>query len=117
MLHEENKKTSGHMKILESMVLELNDLHKRLISSGADKKYLEQYYMTRPNIEDFEKHLGREAINEIDTCLTALYALLLLRLQKKAVSPETLQAMQSFSHLLAMLAAWYKNIEEGKAEL
>lgn len=117
MMHEENKKASGHLLMLDAMVNDLNDLHQRLLASKSDPKYLEQYYWAVPNIKDFEKRLGRESNNEIDTCLSALYALLLLRLQKKKISEETIEAMQTFSNLLALLAVWYKNLEEGKAEI
>jgi predicted unusual protein kinase regulating ubiquinone biosynthesis (AarF/ABC1/UbiB family) len=117
MMHEQGIKKSGHLATLNSLVDKLNKLHRKLLNQKHDPKYLEQYYWALPNIRDFEKRLGRKAVNDVDTCLTAIYALLLLRLQKKEISKETLEAMQTFSNLLAVLAKWYKKIEEGGAEL
>lgn len=117
MMHEQGIKESGHLATLTTMVNKLNTLHRKLLDKKHDPNYLEQYYWAVPNIRDFEKRLGRKPVNEIDTCLTAIYALLLLRLQKKDISKETMEAMQTFSNLLAVLAQWFKEIEEGKAEL
>jgi hypothetical protein len=115
MMHEQGIKESGHLASLHSLVDELNELHRKLLNKKHDPKYLELYYWAVPNIRDFEKRLGRKPVNDIDTCLTAIYALLLLRLQKKEISRETMEAMQTFSNLLALLANWYKEIEQGKA--
>lgn len=117
MMHEQGIKESGHLSSLNLLVDELNQLHRKLLNKKHDPKYLEQYYWAVPNIRDFEKRLGRKPVNEVDTCLTAIYALLLLRLQKKDISKETIEAMQTFSNLLAVLAKWYKEIEEGKVKI
>ncbi|MBQ4476877.1 MAG: DUF4924 family protein, partial [Bacteroidales bacterium] len=49
--------------------------------------------------------------NEIEICIDAMYALLLLKLQHKSVSEETAQAMQTFGSLLANLADVYKKLK------
>ena len=117
MMHEQGIKESGHLASLSAMVDKLNSLHRNLLEHKHDSNYLDQYSIAVPNIRDFEKRLGRKPVNEIDTCLTAIYALLLLRLQKKEISKETMEAMQTFSNLLAALAKWYKDIEEGKVKM
>jgi hypothetical protein len=111
MMHEEGLRDSGHLKMLNSLIDELNDLHQKLIHDKKDPKYLEQYYWAVPNIRDFEKRLEGKIRNEVETCLSALYALLLLRLQKKDVSRETMEAMQTFSNVLALLSLWFKKKE------
>jgi hypothetical protein len=116
MMHEENIKESGHMKMLKLLVNDMNILHRRLINDLKDAKYLEQYYWTLPNLRDFGEKLGEKLENEVEICLSALYALLLLRLQKREVSGETLEAMHTFSNLMALLSKWYKDIEEGRIE-
>jgi hypothetical protein len=108
MMHEEGLKDSGHLKMLNSLIYELNVLHLKLINEIKDPQYLEQYYWANPNIRDFEKKLQGKTKNEVETLLSAMYALLLLRLQKKDVSRETLEAMQTFSNVLALLSSWFK---------
>ncbi len=58
MMHEENIKNAGHMKILNGLVKDLNNLHKKLINEIKYLKYLEQYYWAVPNIRDFGKKVG-----------------------------------------------------------
>ncbi len=45
-------------------------------------------------------------------CLTFLYEIMLLRLQKKPISPETTAVQESVSRLLSVLAATYKELSE-----
>lgn len=111
MMHQEGVKDKGHLNILKSLVDDLDQLHKNIIEENKDKRYLEQYLMALPNIQAFNKKLNKSTRNEIDICLTGLYALLLLRLQKKEISDVTLEAMQTFSNLLAMLSDWFKKEE------
>jgi flagellin-specific chaperone FliS len=113
MMHEEGLKKAGHLSFVNSIVNDLYDLHHKLINDIKDPKYLKQYYYAVANIRDFEKKLTTKSSNEIETCLSALYALLLLRLKKKKLSNETLEAMQTFSNMLALLSHRYKNIESG----
>ena len=47
-------------------------------------------------------------MTEIETCLTALYGYLLLRLQGAPVSPETLEAVREINLMLTFLAEKYK---------
>ena len=49
---------------------------------------------------------------EIETCFNALYGLMMLRLNKKEVSPETLIALNQISKFVATLAAYFKKDEE-----
>jgi hypothetical protein len=116
MMHEEGLKESGHLKMLNSLIDELNDLHLKLIHEKKDPKYLEQYYWAVPNIRDFEIRLKGITRNEVETLLNAMYALLLLRLQKKDVSHETLEAMQTFSNILSLLSSWFKKNESLKKQ-
>jgi hypothetical protein len=117
MMHQENVKDKGHISIIQSLIGELNGLHHKLINEQKDPKYLEQYSWAYQNIKMIEKKLGRDPHNEIDTCLNGMYALLIMRLQKRKVSEETLQALQTFSNMLALLAKWFKKVEEGEAEI
>ena len=114
MMHQEKIKDNGHLKMLETLIDDLNKLHLWLLEKKKDKKYIEQYLTAVPNIQAFNNKLNKEIRNEIDSCVTGLYALLLLRLQKKKISEGTLDAMQTFSNLLALLAVWYKTIDKKK---
>lgn len=116
MMHEEGIRETGHLRMISSLIDELYELHKKLLQEKRDDKYVEQYYWAAPNIKEFKQKLNGQTSNDIETCLSALYALLLLRLQKREISKETIEAMQTFSNLLAVLSDWFKKIETGAIE-
>ena len=60
------------------------------------------------------RNKGDKELNEVETCLDALYGMMLLKLQQKAVSPETTHAIQEISTFVGMLSDYYiKNRDEG----
>ncbi len=107
MMHEEGVKKKGHLKFVSALIDELHELHIRLINDIKPVDYVNSYNFALPNIIEFKKKSDHFS-NEVDVCLTALYGLLLLRLQKKDVSSATTQAVQTFSQLMAQLAVKYK---------
>ncbi len=115
-MHEENIQKSGHLEIVQGITDELFQLHKRLISEVKDENYIKVYNEAKENIIVFQSKLQKQETNEIELCFYALYGLLLLRLKKKEITNETLEAMKTFSNLLAVLSKHYKDIENGKKE-
>ena len=114
MMHEEDLKEKGHLRLLSSITDDLYRLHIRIVEKERDKHYTEVYFQALPNIQAFSKKLNKKSGNEVEICLTGLYGLLLLRLQKRNISEETLEAMQTFSNLLALLSGYYKRYEKNE---
>ena len=50
--------------------------------------------------------------NEIQTCFNLLYGVLMLRLQKKEITPNTEHAMKEVSTFIGMLSDYYKKDRE-----
>lgn len=115
-MHEEGIRKSGHLKIVNGVIQELNELHKRLIFESKVEEYIKMYNLAKPNIDAFKNKLQMPEISEIEVCFYGLYGLLLLRLKKKEISAETSSAMQSFSNILGLLSKYFHNIEQGKIE-
>ena len=60
------------------------------------------------------RNKGEKNISEIETCLDALYGIMMLRMQKKEISPETEHAIKEISTFIGMLSDYYlKNETEG----
>ena len=92
----------------KKILVELADLHKSLLKNDAETTYIEQYYKTLPHIVALRAKSGQKDISEIETCVTALYGFLLLKLQKKEISPDTQVAISEITKMLALLSAKYK---------
>lgn len=100
--------TKGHLSELDDLLLELQYLHNSLLNVLKDQKYEHLYLSAKLNIDAFKTKLSSTVQNDIDVCLNGLYGLLLLRLNKKPVSKDTTEAMNSFSQLIAYLSYKYK---------
>jgi hypothetical protein len=112
LMVEEGLREKGHMSFLHQLIRELNDLHLRLLQSPGENKYQSLYQRAKENISDFKEKSPETFSSEIEACLTGLYGYLILRLRQTEVSPETREAMVSFSNLLAALSTRFRELEE-----
>ena len=113
MMNEEGKRDQGHLNINDIVVRDLVDLHQRLLQSNRFPIYNAEYYKVLPFIVEL-RGKGDKNISEIETCLDALYGIMMLRMQKKEISPETEHAIKEISTFRGMLSDYYlKNETEG----
>ena len=113
MMNQEGKRTNGHLTINNIIVQDLKDLHNQLLQSSKFPFYNSEYYKVLPFIVEL-RNKGDKDINEIETCLNALYGIMLLRLQKKEISQNTKHALQEITTFIGMLSDYYlKDKTEG----
>lgn len=112
MMHQEGLREKGHISIVREIVEKMNVLHQKILFENNDGKYLSYFYQAKPNIDEFKSKLPENNINDIEACLDALYALLLMRLQGRTVGKETEAAMMTFSNFMAILSQRFKEKEE-----
>lgn len=117
LMKEEDKTESGHLQFILNTINELNDFHLFLLKSPDHLDYIDAYNKAKEGIVELMSKSNGSVDNEIEACFNGLYGLLMLRLQQKTISPETISAISAVSKLIAILAAKYKLIEEGKIEL
>lgn len=119
MMRLEHKEEEGHLQIIVNTVDDLNDLHNELLQTPKEIQYNALFFKTLPFLIEFRNKLktGPE-MHDIHLSLHALYAILLLKLQKKEISQETSVAIQHISKLLATLSERYKTwgLEEENEE-
>ncbi len=117
MMRQEGVKENGHLQINKNVIINLTDLHLRLLKSPKMPFYSAAYYKALPFIVEFRtKSEGREK-NEIENCFDALYMVWLLKLQKKEMNAETLNATSEISKFISMLSLYFKEEEEGRLDL
>lgn len=117
MMLQEGKRESGHLQINENILIDLTDLHLRLLKNGQDAIYTSAFYATLPIIVELRSKEGADTLGELETCFMALYGVLMLRLQHKEVSKETQIAVQQISKFLALLTEKYKQWKSGELKL
>ena len=133
MMNAEGKREQGHLQINQVVMDDLVDLHKRLLDSNRYPFYSAEYYKVLPFIVEIRSKNKRaeakmkeegsteaplieanENESEIETCFDVLYGIMLLRLQKKPITPETEYAVKEITTFIGMLSDYYQQDKEGK---
>ena len=117
MMHQEGVKEKGHLQINKNIIINMCDLHLRLLKSSKVPFYSAAYYKALPFIVEFRtKSEGREK-NELENCFDALYMVWMMKLQRREINDETLKATAEISKFISMLSLYFKEDEEGKLDL
>ncbi|MDO5571170.1 MAG: DUF4924 family protein [Bacteroidales bacterium] len=117
MMRHEHLEEKGHLQINKNVLLSLSDLHHRLQKSPNESFYTAAFYKALPYIVELRSNAGDNAVGELETCFLALYGILMLRLQGKEISQETIAAIKDISTFLAILAEKYKQDKAGELKL
>lgn len=117
MMRSEGVKEKGHIQLNKNIIIQLTDLHLRLLKSPKETLYQASYYQTLPYIVELRSKSGGEEVPELETCFAALYGYLLLKMQHKTVSEETTTAIKQISSFLALLAEKYRQEKRGELNL
>ena len=97
----------------EVLLMDMIDLHHRLLLSSKFPFYHAAYYKALPFIVEL-RNKGDKNVNEIETCFDALYGIRMLRLQKKDISQETERAVKEITTSVGLLSDYYlKDNTEG----
>ena len=114
MMRRENVTTSGHLQINRNILNQLVQLHQTLLSDPEFPEYTAEFYRTLPYIVELRAKAGENRTGEIETCFTALYGMLLMRLRKQNITPETTDAIHVISRFIALLARNFHLDEAGQ---
>jgi len=117
MMLKEGIKDQGHLIINQNIISELTELHNKLLKSSDEREYSETYYKTLPFIVELRSKLPDKNQPEIETCFSALYGFLLMKLQKREISGETQAAISVISSFLRLLSLKYKQMQSGELNI
>lgn len=116
MMREEGVTEHGHLQINKNVLLLLTDLHQQLLKSSKHPFYSAAYYKALPFIVELRQKGEASEKGELENCFDALYGVMLLRAQKKAVSQETATAISHIAKFIALLSDYYKKDKAGEVE-
>ncbi|MDH6311687.1 hypothetical protein M2137_000446 [Parabacteroides sp. PFB2-10] len=117
MMLTEGVRATGHIQLNRNIILELTDLHVRLMKSPREMTYQSTYYKTLPYIVQLRAKSGGEEMPEIETCFTAVYGYLMLRMKGEETTQQTTEAVKQISTFLAILASKYRDEKSGELQL
>lgn len=108
MMRREDVSKSGHLQLNKNVLTQLVELHSALLKDPRFPEYTKRFYEALPYIVELRGKAGDERKGEIETCFNALYDMLMLRLQKREVSRETMDAIDKISSFIALLSHYFK---------
>ena len=116
MMNEEGCRERGHLQINKIVMQQLVELNAQLLQSTKYPFYNSEYYKVLPFIVELRKRGADCGEQEIETCFNALYGVMMLRLQKKRISPDTEHAVKEISTFVGMLSDYYHKDKEEPLE-
>ena len=105
MMHREGIVDGGHLTLASNALAELEDLHSELLNEDA--MYRAAIMRLQPSLNLLKAKTDRPTMSDIEACLLLLYQIMLLRLQKKEISPETANVQTQATQLLQFLSKTY----------
>ena len=105
MMHREGIVDGGHLALANNAMVELIDLHATLLNEDA--MYRAAIVRLQPSLNLLKAKTDRPTMSDIEACLVLLYQIMMLRLQKKKISPETASVQQQATQVLQFLSRTY----------
>ena len=105
MMHREGIVEGGHLQLAQNALSELEELHTRLLQEDAI--YRAAIIRLTPSLNLLKAKTDRPTMSDIEACLLLLYQIMLLRLQKREITPQTTSVQQQATQLLQFLRKTY----------
>ena len=105
MMHREGIVDGGHLALANNALGELEDLHTTLLNEDA--MYRAAIIRLQPSLNLLKAKTDRPTMSDIEACLVLLYQIMMLRLQKKEITPETASVQQQATQVLTFLSRTY----------
>ena len=112
MMHREGIAESGPLQLANNALNELEELHAQLLNEDA--LYRAAIIRLQPSLNLLKAKTDRPTMTDIEACFILLYQIMLLRLQKRDITPETAAVQQQATQLLQFLSKTYRDIDISK---
>ena len=112
MMHREGIMEGGHLALAQNALAEMEDLHTQLLNEDA--MYRAAIIRLTPQLNLLKAKTDRPTMSDLEACFTLLYQIMLLHLQKREISPETVSVQQQATQLLQFLSKTYLNDQMSK---
>ena len=97
MMNQEGCREQGHLQLNKVVMQQLQELNAQLLASSKFPFYNAEYYKVLPYIVELRNRGTNKEENEVETCFNSLYGVMMLRLQKKEITPNTEHAVKEIS--------------------
>lgn len=116
MMRMENVQEKGHLQLNKNIIIELDDFHSQLMSTGQVPAYNATFFHVLPFVNQLRMK-AEPGIGDIELCFNFMYGIMMLRMKKQSISPETAQTQTEVSKFLVLLAKNFKAFRDGELDL
>lgn len=109
MMHREGILEGGHLALAKNALSEVEELHAQLLDEDA--MYRAAMIRLRPALNLLKAKTDRPTMSDIEACFVLLYQIMMLRLQKKEITPETADVQQRATQVLTFLSRAYRDVK------
>lgn len=109
MMHREGIVEGGHLALANNALSEVEELHAQLLDEDA--LYRAAMIRLRPALNLLKAKTDRPTMSDIEACFVLLYQIMMLRLQKKEITPETADVQQRATQVLTFLSRTYRDVK------
>jgi len=117
MMRLENVQENGHLQLNKNIIIELDELHGLLLRSGKDAGYNAKFYHVLPFITQLRNQQQNTQLSDVELCFNFQYGIMLLRMKKADITPETLQAQTEISKFMVLLTRNFQLYKDGELDL
>ena len=107
MMHREGVTEKGHVQLARNAMVELEELHRRLLDEDAS--YRAAMIRLTPALNILKSKTDNPLMSDLEAGLTLLYQVLLLRLQHKEITSATAETQTQVTRLLQFLSKIYQS--------
>lgn len=116
MMRSEDVVEKGHLQLNKNIIIDLEDVHQRILLSGVVPAYNAKFFHVLPMISQLRMK-SEEGLTDLELCFNFQYGILLLKLQKKEISTETLKTQEEIAKFMVLLARNYHLYLAGELDL
>jgi hypothetical protein len=109
MMHREGILEGGHLALATNALSEVEELHAQILDEDA--MYRAAMIRLRPALNLLKAKTDRPTMSDIEACFVLLYQIMMLRLQKKEITPETADVQQRATQVLTFLRRAYRDVK------
>lgn len=109
MMHREGIVEKGHLQLAQNALDELESLHAELLDEDA--MYRAAIIRLQPSLNLLKAKTDNPTMSDMEACLVLLYQIMMLRLQKRPISPETASVQAQATQVLQFLSRAYRDIK------
>jgi hypothetical protein len=110
MMEKEGIREKGHLQFLVNQINDLNEFHLKLMETEINKEYVHVFQSISGLITELNQK-NKSVKNDLQISIDAIYGFLLLKMQQKEVTNETIEALKRLSSWLGLLSKLYKDFE------